>query len=153
LKTCSVSTTSTSTCTSMGCCRIDRSRRSRNVGIRIPGVAGFYRLLEDVDFVRVETPYGTILSRKAIAPPQMRHHSWQCLNAKCPLPEPGSKLIDLALTGHGMQFAYERLLCANSGHSPIHCYGISMSALRRADSPFGLGSMSMYAYVGKIALA
>ena len=22
------------------------------------GVAGFYRLLEDVDFVRVETPYG-----------------------------------------------------------------------------------------------
>ena len=42
----------------MGCCKIDRSRRSRNVEIRILSVAGFYRLLEDVDFVRVETPYG-----------------------------------------------------------------------------------------------
>jgi len=42
----------------MGCCKIDRSRRSRNVEIRVLGVAGFYRLLEDVDFVRVETPYG-----------------------------------------------------------------------------------------------
>ena len=31
LKTCSVSTTSTSTCTSMGCCKIDQSRRSLNV--------------------------------------------------------------------------------------------------------------------------
>ncbi len=35
----------------MGCCKIDRSRRSRNVEIRILSVAGFYRLLEDVDFV------------------------------------------------------------------------------------------------------
>src|SRR5215831_14385256 len=35
LKTCSVSTTSTSTCTLMGCCKIDQSRRSLNVEVRI----------------------------------------------------------------------------------------------------------------------
>jgi hypothetical protein len=39
----------------MGCCKIDRSRRSRDVEIRVLDVAGFYRLLEDVEFVRVET--------------------------------------------------------------------------------------------------
>jgi uncharacterized protein (DUF427 family) len=35
-KICSASTTSMSTCTSMGCCKIDRSRRSLNIEIR-PG--------------------------------------------------------------------------------------------------------------------
>jgi hypothetical protein len=34
----------------MGCCKIDRSRRSLNGEIIVLGVSGFYRLLEDVDF-------------------------------------------------------------------------------------------------------
>jgi hypothetical protein len=29
----------------MGCCKIGRSRRSRNVEIRVLGVTGFYRLV------------------------------------------------------------------------------------------------------------
>ena len=37
----------------MGYCKSERSRRFLNVEIRVLGVAGFYRLLEDVDFVRV----------------------------------------------------------------------------------------------------
>ena len=45
----------------MGCCKIDRSRRSLNVEIRVLDVFRFYRLLEDVDLVRLETPYGLLL--------------------------------------------------------------------------------------------
>ena len=33
----------------MGCCKIDRSRRSLNVEIRVLGVSGSYRILRDVD--------------------------------------------------------------------------------------------------------
>src|SRR5215831_5686212 len=39
LKTCSASTTSTLTCTSMGCSKIDQSRRSLNVEIRIMSIS------------------------------------------------------------------------------------------------------------------
>src|SRR5580704_2524291 len=41
LKTCSVSTTSTSTCTSRGCCKIDQLRRSLSVEMRVMSVCVF----------------------------------------------------------------------------------------------------------------
>jgi hypothetical protein len=46
----------------MGCCKIDRLRRSLNVEIRVLDVSGSYRLLEDVDLARTETPYGLLIA-------------------------------------------------------------------------------------------
>jgi 5'-methylthioadenosine phosphorylase len=43
----------------MECARIAQSRPSPKAEIGVVGGSGFYRLLEDVEFVHVETPYGT----------------------------------------------------------------------------------------------
>jgi hypothetical protein len=51
----------------MECCKIDRSRRSLNVEIRVLDVSVPYRLLEDPDFVRVELPYGLLTGWQHLA--------------------------------------------------------------------------------------
>src|SRR5262249_60002323 len=48
---------STSTCTWMGCCKIDRSRRSLNVEIGVLGVFAFYRLREMELWFASSPPY------------------------------------------------------------------------------------------------
>ncbi|MGH7763781.1 MAG: S-methyl-5'-thioadenosine phosphorylase [Candidatus Dormibacteraceae bacterium] len=47
-----------STCTSTECFKIDQSRRSPEAEIAVLGGSGFYRLLDEVEYVHVETPYG-----------------------------------------------------------------------------------------------